>query len=242
MTKLATFFLLLIAALLSAGNRVVNRTGGGGPGPTYLINQNFETPTTGYDNGPETWTNNGGTINPANTSSPLVGGQSCTLDSAWNEIVSPSFAGQTDVWLYLRVKPTTGDGFTGTGGGGNTLAHIKAADDTVLAALSVKNAVADAKEIYLRTEGTDSTVSATTIPGASSDEYHIWIHYVSGDTCSLHMSTTGVKPSSDGSGVMYLTKSGAANTATKVSINTISGAHLKIDRILVSASAIGDNP
>ena len=63
----------------------------------YLINQNFETVTTGYDNG-ETWaefeTDGTVTIDPAYTTTVLAGTQSCYLASPGYQtasITSPSF-------------------------------------------------------------------------------------------------------------------------------------------------------
>src|SRR6187549_3665401 len=50
-------------------------TAAAGGGASYLLNQNFETPTTGYDNG-ETWTPFGTNVLPAYGTGALKGSQS----------------------------------------------------------------------------------------------------------------------------------------------------------------------
>lgn len=106
---------------------------GGGGGPTLLINQGFETPTTGYDNGPESWTTSGTTITPTYTPA-LVGTQSCRLDGLNIRLNSPTFAAQNELWvkftlnihtisagtvtLFRLIGPASGLGMDRVSGGG----------------------------------------------------------------------------------------------------------------------------
>jgi hypothetical protein len=97
----------------------------------------------------------------------------------------------------------------------------------------------NAGTIALNANGADSSASAT----ASNDSttWRVWLHYVSGGTCELFMSTTTTRPSSDGSGNVYLTKTGAADTATRISCQNGNGGFV-FDHVLVSVSSIGSNP
>lgn len=78
---------------------------GGGGGGAFLINQNFETATTGYDNG-ETWAETGSTITPADTTapSPLVGSQSCRFSGTNIRLTSPTYAAQDTIYLRFRAR------------------------------------------------------------------------------------------------------------------------------------------
>jgi hypothetical protein len=200
--------------------------------PGYLVNQNFE--GTGYDNG-ETWTTNGQTVDPDYTGLVLLGSQSLEVSwhlANWSE-VHTTYAGQTDVWAFCMFQVPSGD--RPSAGVADQSFAISNSSGTILAAMTFNNA----GTIALNANGADSSASAT----ASNDSttWRVWLHYVSGGTCELFMSTTTTRPSSDGSGNVYLTKTGAADTATRISCQNGNGGFV-FDHVLVSVSSIGSNP
>lgn len=92
---------LVLAAVPVPHRRSVNASS-----VTYLINQNFETPTTGYDNG-ETWSVTGTTVNPVFTPA-LLGTQSCELSGSLTlRLTSPTHTGLSESYYYWRTKFTT---------------------------------------------------------------------------------------------------------------------------------------
>ncbi len=216
--------------LAAASLKTINGQDATSGGVTYLINQNFETPVTGYDNG-EAWTS-GGTVNPANTSSPIVGLQSCTLSSNFATILSPSFAASADLWVFARI---TVSGTWHSAGFDQVVFCIRAADDTDLASLSMKS-----DQFYLNVNGSLSGASATS--ETSNLAWYIWLHHSSTGNSGVYMNTTGTKPSADGSGAVKIEMAGVSNNATKILVVRTTDGDLKVDHILASTSTIGNNP
>ncbi len=194
-------------------------------GNTLLVFENFE--GTGYDNatGP-TWTENG-TPNEDYTASPLKGSQS--LDLTGGNYPEISFAGQSSVWFHCRLRL----GVAAT----NTILQLDNTADTVLAGLHTTTA---GSLIKFNCGGGLSAASATTY---SLTTYYVWIHWVSGGTSTLYMSTTTTRPTSDGSGEVVLTATGASDTLTKFIPYAGGGSgNLTVDNIIIQTAAIGDNP
>lgn len=234
MTKQLLLGFVIFAALIGAGNRVVNR----GSAPTYLINQNFE--GTGYDNG-ETWSESG-TVDKDNTTNPIVGSQSLYLGAAnFSSVTSPSFTGQTTVSLFFKLRPVASNGLSGVSTDFTLLAILNSSNE-VLAGLSWNQDGGSGEGIIkLETNGTLSSASSQRI--TLDVVWNVWIDYVEGGTCVLAASTGTTKPTSDGSGNIYLTKTGGTGTATKVYLSNGGGSGGgRFDKVLVSASVIGDNP
>jgi hypothetical protein len=209
---------------------------GGGGGPTYLIEENFETPTTGYDSG-VTWTESG-TVDPDNSTTPLVGSQSCLLSGSYANITG-DFTGQTDVWAYGRFKPV--DFWTGDTSYAGIFA-LRSAGAEYLLSVNVRydSGSGGKGEVVLYANGAASSASSTLLDRAT--EYHIWVRYVESGTCILAMSTSATRPSVDGSGAVYLTKTGGTGTASEVLVGNIQNEPMRADRILVSTSEIGNSP
>lgn len=77
-----------------------------GGNPSYLIDQNFETPGTGYDNG-ETWNPfaGGGTIDPVYAVSPIVGTQSLNIITAGNSAAAyTDFTASDNIYFQFRFR------------------------------------------------------------------------------------------------------------------------------------------
>jgi len=99
--------------------------------------------------------------------------------------------------------------------------------------------------IYLTANGSLSSASATTIKLATN--YYVWMHFLSGGTCELFKSETPTRPgpSDDGvNGAVYLSKTGANSTVTRVSVYNgyFSRGDFIFDKVLVSIAEIGNNP
>jgi hypothetical protein len=82
------------SAACTDANPVGNCTG-------FLFCQNFQTETTGYDNGPESWTESG-TVNPVSSSPALRGKQSAALSDS-SEIYY-TIADTTDLYAFARYQ------------------------------------------------------------------------------------------------------------------------------------------
>lgn len=191
----------------------------------YLINQNFE--GTGYDNG-EAWTENG-TPDPNYTATVLKGSQSLRVTSG--DYPQIAFAGQTDVYFHCRIRV----GATGP----NTALQLANAGGTVLA--GIKMTITVNLDVQLESNGGLSAVSA--FQGATSTLYYLWIDYHSSGTCVLAMGPNTTRPTVDSVTEAYLTRAGAADTCTKILLYAGGvGSDLIIDNVLISTTAIGNNP
>ncbi len=197
-------------------------TAAGGGSPTYLINQNFE--GTGYDNG-ETWTETG-TPNEDFTVAILKGSQSYNAVGA--NYAQISFTGQTDIWFHCRTR------YQQFGTSSNI--QVTNTAETPLVAININVSGA----VKIDANGGLSSASAST--ASLNTTYYLWLHFVSGGTCELFMSTTSTRPTVDGSGEFVLTKTGASDTATKILLYAGSSGDIIVDNVLISASSIGNNP
>ncbi len=206
-----------------------NGVAAGGSCASYLICQNFETPTTGYDNG-ETW-NPTGTVDPAYTGVILRGTQSCHVSSVSS--TRDDFAASSDVYafcdFYLLALPASqgeqGLRLRSSLSGGEIRAYIYSTGQVI-----IETGV-----------GGCSSPSATSL--VTGTHYYLWVEHHSGGTDVLAISTTTTKPSVDGSGNVYLTCSGDVGTLDQVRAeSTPAGSDSVFDHILVSTSVIGNNP
>ena len=225
--RLAFIFALVCASTAQAILWIAPSRFSAPSGATYLINQNFETPTTGYDNG-ETWTETGGP-NPVYTPA-IVGSQSLRIYSASSSAVfaeSPTFSAQSDVWYRCRFRINALNNFNGDAqfsvrGGVNTLAGLYVQTDGT---------------VKFKVNGADSAASATTL--STGTNYYVWIHYVASNTCTLYVSSSSTRPSSDGSGNVVRTGTAGAVNADKVlCYNGFYQGDFIFDEILVSTSSL----
>lgn len=82
--------------------------------------------------------------------------------------------------------------------------------------------------------GSDSTATVSTM--TTGVNYHCWLRFVSGGTCSAAFSTDGTRPTS---GNNYASKTGLSTTATIIRHETIQ--HIA-DRIIGHTGTIPSNP
>lgn len=152
------------------------------PSP-YLINQNFETPTTGFDNG-ESWGTTGSVT--FNTSSPLAGTQDLKIAQGTNKVTSPTFAAQTNLWIkFMFLSDATTSStccpFGLKGISNNDTAYI----------------------IYVVTTGNirlahGTTFFTTGLNITAGQVYYFWFKYVKGTgsngVFNFYYSTTSARP------------------------------------------------
>jgi len=197
---------------------------------TYLVNQGFE--GAGYDNG-ETWTEAVGDPdeNFSSTGLGMVGDQVLQLATTINERSQTDFTAQSDMWAFCLFRVDTDQS-------GATPQFIFYFTDNAGANFAGMRVEGD-RQVYLYANGSDSSASATTL--SIDTTYYVWLHYVSGGTCTLHMSTSSTRPSSDGSGNVYLEKTAASVNLSRINCRTTDGT-LLFDHVLVDDAEIGNNP
>lgn len=168
----------------------VDNTGGG---PSYLVNQNFETPVTGYDNG-ETWVEGGsGTKLPAYAVDPIVGTQSLQISMAGTGgYTSTEFTQQASVICAFRLRI---DSFTG---------------ETALAAFSTPGPGSNRCTLFLQADGTIRIQLSTGPNNAATDvmptgtDLWVWMEFTAGSggdaSARGAWSTTSTKPTIVASG------------------------------------------
>lgn len=199
-------------------------------GVTYLVNQNFETPTTGYDNG-ETWASGGGTVDPAYTGTVILGTQSLRLSGTPSSETHTTFTAQTSLSCFGRLRilsmPVT-NGIIGLylqGSSHNTYTKV---DNT--------------GAVTFVSGGVTSSASATTL--TTGVNYYWWMDDVASGTGKIDISATSTRPTTDGSGNVHLT--GTCDAGSVDTIYCYKGtsipADILFDHVLVSTTSIGNNP
>jgi hypothetical protein len=224
-------FLFLVAVNCCAQGVVVSPyrfAGGGGGSPTYLINQNFE--GTGYDNG-ESWTE-GGTWDEDYTTTVLTGSQSLFQDGlGGGSNTSPDFAPSSHFTLYLQFRLNT------------------AVNNSELLVVR-SGANADLANLVYRAGGTLRSscggVNFETSDAISTGQkIHVWIEFTKGTGAnglgSIGWSTDGTRPAS-GNKFAQTTSGDATADAVRIRLEANIGQAIIIDRIMLTASTIGDNP
>lgn len=193
---------------------------------SFLIEQTFE--GTGFDNG-ETWATSG-THNEDSNAVSMEGSQVLEL-SGNSSYAQTDYTGQTTVYAFCYIRYSSDPAST------QTAFNIADSSGTSLASLRI----GVGGIVRIAAAGSDSSNSATTLTFGAT--YYVWLKFVSGGTCELAVSPTTTKPSTDGSGLVFLTKTGASATAARVRcIRGNTGGNWYFDRVLVSTTAIGDNP
>lgn len=193
----------------------------GAPPITYLINQNFETPTTGYDNG-ETWTEAAvGTVEAANTGTVIVGAQSLQIALVSNSGSTYSeFADQTTLFCKFRFRVAS------TNSGNQTIATIRNGA-SVLGTIQLAGANRVLRAIVA---GGANTNSSAVLP-VDTDIY-IWFEYVKGTLnvsnaiCRAGWSSDGIKPS-------------LATTSTNSAVSTVNATTSDANRLYLGNTANG---
>jgi len=206
---------------------------------SYLVNQTFETPTTGYDHG-ETWTQSGGaTITPDYSGLVLQGTQSLRFVYTGSGAVAQtqtSFAAQDEIWVYFMVRfPNLTDHNPAY------LGWLEIPGTTI--AMTLNNTF---------TVSISGGVTSTTVATMTSNTtYHVWAHYRKGSGTDqvqdIAFSTTGIKPLSGNNFAQSIN----GNRTTQITKLTLAwdgeGAAFPtreyiFDKIRVANTCIGDNP
>lgn len=210
-----------------------------GTSPTYLVKQNFETATTGYDN-EETWVTASGSPNPAYTGEILLGTQSlrATEAAAAGRVRTEFSSGIDEVHAYFLFRRDGG----GQPGGARTF-------------FTFSTAGADSQQVAVQYGTTGAltiicgTANLTTVSGTSVDQtYHVWVGYTKGTGANafayVAFSTDGTKPSS-GNQYREVTNGSSTNQVGRIYLGlaaTNAAADLIFDKVLVDDVAIGSNP
>ncbi len=192
-----------------------------GGGPSYLVYQNFETPTTGYDNS-ETWTEAGtGTIEAANTTTVIVGSQSLQiLLSSQSGSTYVGFSSQSSLFIKFRFRVAS------TNGANQVFATIRDGA-TVLATFTM----AGGSRVLRATAAGGANGTSTDAVPLDTDLY-VWLEYEAGpgtlSVARIGWATTDTKPSmaSTGAktGVSTSTSAPAGTSANRLYLgNTNSG-------------------
>lgn len=198
------------------------------PAPSYLVEENFEGVGT-----PAGWTVIG-TVDFDYATSPVQGAQMLRI-AADSSATYTTFAEQSDVWAYFRYRADTANGNTATFG------FVDAAITVNLACVSVVTNGVGTQEARLFAGGSNSSASSSNIDNGTN--YHVWIHFVQNSTCTLYVSSSGTRPSSDGSGNVFLTKTAINTPAGLIVFGTpVTSGQNNIDRVIVSVTEIGNNP
>lgn len=199
---------------------------GGPTAPTYLIDEGFE--GTGAPSG---WTS-AGTPDWDYSAAALVGSQSLRLAVASSSAYKTFSAGATR-YAYFQFRLTTLTGSAIMLG----LADTGVTDFT--AALKITSAGVATLVTFGTGGGGESSASATTI--VTGTTYHVWLKALDSGTCELAVSTTGTKPTVDGSGAVVLTVTGGTADTGSIFFQNNSCVVI-VDHVLVDDAVIGNSP
>jgi hypothetical protein len=212
-----------MSVLLSAAHRR-----NAAAGPSYLLSEDWEGTGT-----PSGWTHSTGDILPDYTTTILDGAQSLYVPTP-RAADSPSFAAQSELWLYCMFRfvnaPTSSNryllGLYNSGGSAVGLVAV--------ASSSLTPAVRHGT--LTGSSGSDLALNTT---------YHLWFHWKKGTgsngEAEAYISTTATRP---GSPQVTINNGDAITDAVSVRLGMLTaGSGNKIfDKLRVSASEIGSNP
>jgi hypothetical protein len=192
--------------------------------PAYSFIENFETPTTGYDNTGWTTTNAG---NPAYSTSPapLTGTQSFFSNTGAIRGFQRNNSLTGEIWYYWQMYCITGvvNDYHWYGDAAETSCRVGFTSG----------------KIQLRV-GTTITAASGTFP--LDQKVHVWVRFAPGASGTangdLYYSTTGTRGSSQ------CAVTGASTTTETTRPWWLSRSTYGViwDRIIINSSAIGDNP
>lgn len=198
----------------------------------FLICQNFETATTGYDNS-ESWTE-AGTVEAAYATGPLRGSQSCQVGTgaAWGRTSKSLDGDYEELYVFFRMSVT----------------------DTTPSAttriLTFLDGAADAAKITVYDTGTMScdhgTVSDTNATPFAAGTNYIWVHYkgnsgANDGVISLHRGSSRIY--SEATEICSITNGNDASahaTTFRLEDDIDGGVGPLYDQVLVKTTAIGD--
>lgn len=193
------------------------------------ICQNFETATTGYDNG-ETWTALGSGITPTYTTSPLRGTQSLYINDGTSYALSPSYTQTGEIWGHFVFQ-------TSDGQPGNNATLLRWGDANLNNSYGAVSLLTTGYLKIIHGTGT-ATATTTQLPNGSTGTYHVWFHWKKGTGANgemeAYISTSNTRP---GTAEVSLTNGSiTSNTVqTKLSIDN-PGSSIKFDQLYISNS------
>lgn len=174
-------------------------------GPSFILEEDFEIPTTGYEN---TWVEaGGGTIAPANTTTVIVGGQSLQIllagqmGSTYHE-----FASHSSIFCKFRFRVAS------TNSGNQVFATIRDGA-TALATFTMAGA---SRVLRATAAGGSNGTSSDAVP--LNTDIYVWIEYVAGTGSNaiarIGWATTDSKPSLASTGAKTGVSSNGTATAS----------------------------
>lgn len=204
----------------------------GGGGNTYFLTENFETPTTGYENGG--WSTSGGSPNPVYSTSglSLEGSQCLRLNQSSATLVGLN---KSDLYGFMKLR---------------ILAHNASIGGRAFAIFynstpQFQVGIDGSRQLFISHGSQSATASATF---SDTTTYFVWFEYHKGTgangTASAAISTTSTKPLS-GSNFCSLSNGDATvNIIELLMYSDSSSVHedFAVDMIRLSDSPIGDNP
>jgi hypothetical protein len=247
MKKYLIVFILILAWTayaqaggISAGVHGVTISAGGGECTGYLICQNFETATTGYDNS-ESWSESAGsctTFAHAYGTSPLRGTQSLYINDSSGHTcytISPSFTASDEVWIGVRIAVGTPlDNF-------QILYLLDASDAVLLTVYFQTNGYVNTKH------GTAATAYGTvTAHATNSTTYYVWIRWkkstgTNGIT-EFYSGTARTSANRVQDTPASATNGNATTQAAKLKLYGYGAVPIKYDQVLIKTTDFGDFP
>jgi len=207
-----------MSTLLAAARRRERTAGGGG---SYDLVENFEVPTTGYEN--TGWTTYNSS-NPAYTTGPLQGSQSLYSPTGSTRGAYRTRTATGEVWLYWQWKLLAG--------------IVNDYHFYIDSAFAVPLVGFASGKIRLRIAGSNSD-DAGAFP--TDTLVHTWVRYKPGSgnaSGDLYWSTDGIRGSPKCS-LSGKTQTTEMDRPRWLSRNTYA---VLWDRIIINATPIGDNP
>ena len=203
---------------------------------SYVLQENFEYPTVGFDNNNANgWTTND-TVDPVSATITLEGTQCCKLGyNATNGSISVGFAELTNIYLYML--------FQATGTNNSILVSLKNSATVVARAQYVSSG----GNKFLIQDDTSSPNVTTIGAWLANTKYHVWIKHLAGtganSTGSIGFSSDGVEPTSGDDNYAGYTNGNATLAVDNITILNVGAVKITyVDKIRISSSPIGNNP
>lgn len=219
-----------------SGATVTNSSTQVDSGAGYLIFQNFETATTGYDNS-ESWTETvgtGGIVEAADTTSPIM--RQCQQLKIYagnagqiSYTISPTFTAQDTAYTHFKLR----------------LATSLPSSNVVMAYLRLSTALK--QWVQIQTTGAlvvnIGPISATSVATISPDTtYHVWMRYTKSSGAndgigSVGFSTNTTEPTS-GDYFATFTNGTVTTQIDNIRLNSAAQATVYFDQVIVDDATI----
>lgn len=160
---------------------------------------------------------------------PLAGySSSLQMNASSDAVSSPAFTATSDIWVYFQMNQSA------TAAAGMKIDFRNASDVTVAFCSVLSGGTIRANS----GGGTNNDAGTVT----ANQTYHFWIHYTKGTganaVCSVYRSLDGTVGS-----VVATTAGGTSTTdVTHIAMGMGGSTTVVFNKLLVSASSIGDNP